>query len=112
LGLNPLRSILSELVDFDLLATSPIKLFVTATNVHSGRGRIFCSGEITPDVLLACAQQSTRAPMLRFYQLSPWQAWSASVLWRLQCCSSSFSCGEYSRHYPPLRALNTMARAE
>jgi NTE family protein len=53
LGLNPLRSILSELVDFDLLATSPIKLFVTATNVHTGRGRIFCSGEITPDVLLA-----------------------------------------------------------
>jgi NTE family protein len=55
LGLNPLRTILSELVDFDLLATSSIKLFLTATNVHTGRGRIFRSGEITPDVLLASA---------------------------------------------------------
>jgi NTE family protein len=54
-GLNPLRKILSESVDFDHLAGSPIKLFVTATNVHTGRGRIFRNGEITPDVLLASA---------------------------------------------------------
>lgn len=52
-GFNPLRMILSELVDFDLLAGSPIMLFITATNVHTGRGRIFRNGEITPDVLLA-----------------------------------------------------------
>ncbi len=52
-GLNPLRRILSESVDFDHLAGSPIKLFVTATNVHTGRGRIFRNEEITPDVLLA-----------------------------------------------------------
>ena len=30
-----------------------IKLFITATNVHTGRGRIFRNPEITPDVLLA-----------------------------------------------------------
>src|SRR5262249_2709094 len=53
--LNPLREILSECVDFDQLAGSPIKLFVTATNVHTGRGRIFRNREITPDVLLASA---------------------------------------------------------
>ena len=34
---------------------SPIKLFVTATNVHTGRGRIFRNAELTPDVLLASA---------------------------------------------------------
>jgi NTE family protein len=52
---NPLRTILSECVDFDHLAGSPIKLFITATNVHTGRGRIFRNAEITPDVLLASA---------------------------------------------------------
>ena len=33
----------------------PIKLFITATNVRTGRGRIFRNAEITPDVLLASA---------------------------------------------------------
>jgi NTE family protein len=55
LGLNPLRAILSDCVDFDHLPDSPIKLFITATNVRTGRGRIFRNGEITPDVLLASA---------------------------------------------------------
>ena len=34
---------------------SPIKLFVTATRVRTGRGRIFRNAEITADVLLASA---------------------------------------------------------
>ena len=45
----------AESVDFDRLARSPIKLFITATNVRTGRGRIFRNAEITPDVLLASA---------------------------------------------------------
>jgi NTE family protein len=52
---NPLRNILNESVDFERLANSPIKLFVTATSVRTGRGRIFRNGEITADVLLASA---------------------------------------------------------
>jgi len=52
-GLNPLRDLLLEHIDFDHLAASPIKLFITATSVRTGRGRIFRNGEITPDVLLA-----------------------------------------------------------
>jgi NTE family protein len=55
LGLNPLRGILVESIDFSRLARAPIKLFVTATNVHTGRGRIFRNSEITADVLLASA---------------------------------------------------------
>jgi NTE family protein len=55
LGLNPLRALLSKSVDFDRLARTPIKLFVTATNVRTGRGRIFRNPEITADVLLASA---------------------------------------------------------
>jgi NTE family protein len=54
-GLNPLREILAESVDFERLARSPIKLFVTATNVRTGRGRVFRNGQITPEVLLASA---------------------------------------------------------
>ena len=54
-GANPLRDILAESVDFDRLAKASIKLFVTATNVRTGRGRVFRNSEITPDVLLASA---------------------------------------------------------
>jgi NTE family protein len=53
--LNPLRGILAESIDCDRLAQSPIKLFVTATNVRTGRGRVFRNGEITTEVLLASA---------------------------------------------------------
>jgi len=54
-GFNPLEKILDESIDFARLTQSPIKLFVTATNVRTGRGRIFRNAEITPDVLLASA---------------------------------------------------------
>jgi NTE family protein len=55
LGNNPLREILAELIDFELLARSPIHLFVTATNVRTGRGKVFKNDAVTPDVLLASA---------------------------------------------------------
>ena len=55
LGLNPLRAVLAESIDFDRLARAPIRLFVTATNVRTGRGHIFRNKEITADVLLASA---------------------------------------------------------
>lgn len=52
---NPLYEILGRTVDFDRLADGPVKLFITATNVRTGRGRVFRKHEITPDVLLASA---------------------------------------------------------
>jgi NTE family protein len=55
LGFNPLRDILTDSINFDRLARAPIKLFITATNVRTGRGRIFRNAEITADVLLASA---------------------------------------------------------
>jgi NTE family protein len=54
-GANPLRQILADSVDFARLADAPFRLFVTATNVHTGRGRVFRNAELTPDVLLASA---------------------------------------------------------
>jgi NTE family protein len=55
LGKNPLRDILSGLIDFKQLAQAPIKLFITATNVSTGRGHVFKNNAITADVLLASA---------------------------------------------------------
>jgi len=54
-GSNPLTQILADSVRFDRLAAAPIKLFVTATNVRTGRGRVFRNADLTPDVLLASA---------------------------------------------------------
>lgn len=55
LDLNPLRRILADSIDFDRLSRSSIKLFITATSVRTGRGRIFRNAEISADVLLASA---------------------------------------------------------
>src|SRR5215469_2017711 len=55
LGINPLRTILLESIDFERLARASVKLFVTATRVRTGRGRIFRNAEISADVLLASA---------------------------------------------------------
>jgi NTE family protein len=54
-GSNPLTKILMESVDFKRLVKASIRLFVTATNVHTGRGRVFRNAELTPEVLLASA---------------------------------------------------------
>jgi NTE family protein len=54
-GANPLREILAEHIDFKRIAGASIRLFVTATNVRTGRGRVFRNSELTPEVLLASA---------------------------------------------------------
>jgi NTE family protein len=54
-GWNPLRSILTEGVDFERVAQSSIKLFITATNVATGRAHVFRNRDLTPDVLIASA---------------------------------------------------------
>ena len=60
-NINPLRDILSEMVDFERLrkAEAP-KLFIAATNVRTGRGRIFTDGELSAAAVLA----STTLPYL------------------------------------------------
>ena len=55
-GANPLRDDPGRQRRFrPRWRAAPIKLFVTATNVRTGRGRVFRNAEITPDVLLASA---------------------------------------------------------
>lgn len=55
-NLNLLRDVLAAQIDFSVFrADSGIKLFVAATQIATGRARIFATGEISLDVLLASA---------------------------------------------------------
>jgi len=56
LNINPLRELLEEILDIKALrACTAIKLFVTATNVETGRPRVFSREEISIDALMASA---------------------------------------------------------
>ncbi|WP_246776553.1 patatin-like phospholipase family protein [Microvirga sp. VF16] len=51
---NPLLDVLKQVVDFELLRSrSKVKLFLSATNVRSGKIRVFESHEISAEVVLA-----------------------------------------------------------
>jgi NTE family protein len=53
---NPLRNVLKPLVDFGALRSRPpFRLFVSATNVRTGRPRVFREHELELDMLLASA---------------------------------------------------------
>ncbi len=53
-AINPLRDLLLRNVDFAAVrACTDVKLFVNATNVRTGRPRVFRNGEINADVVLA-----------------------------------------------------------
>jgi NTE family protein len=56
LGLNPLRNLISEEVDFERLRTaSPIRLLIAATRVKDGGLRLFREDQVTIEVVLASA---------------------------------------------------------
>lgn len=56
LNLNPLQHLLEETVDFDAVrACNCVQLFVSATNVHTGRAHIFTGDEVTAQSVMASA---------------------------------------------------------
>ncbi|CAM3852002.1 patatin-like phospholipase family protein [Vreelandella rituensis] len=56
LKVNPLRDLVLEQVDFDLVnACRKMKVFVTATNVRTGRAKIFRQPELSVDTVMASA---------------------------------------------------------
>jgi NTE family protein len=56
LGLNPLRDLLQRLVDFERLRlASPIRLYIAATQVRTGRLKLFREHELNVDMALASA---------------------------------------------------------
>jgi len=55
LGLNPLRSVAGRHVDLAALRHGPLKLFITATSVHTGQAEVFKGERLSIDALLASA---------------------------------------------------------
>jgi NTE family protein len=55
LNINPLRDLIVRFVDFEAIKKSEMPLFIAATNVHTGRLRIFSREAITADVVMASA---------------------------------------------------------
>ena len=56
LNINPLKELFERFVDFDVVrAFSDLQIFISATNVQTGRVRIFSREKITAEALMASA---------------------------------------------------------
>src|SRR6185437_15634924 len=56
LNINPLKELIERFVDFDAIrACEHLSLFVSATNVHTGRLRVFTREQMSADVVMASA---------------------------------------------------------
>jgi NTE family protein len=55
LNINPLKDLIERFIDFEAVRKSDVALFVSATNVHTGRLRIFPRDKISADVVMASA---------------------------------------------------------
>jgi NTE family protein len=57
LGLSPLRDVLTKVIDFERLCHSPLatRLFINATNVRTGKIKVFENKDLSADVVLASA---------------------------------------------------------
>ena len=80
LNINPLRDILLALIDFEKLrSASPVELFIAATEVTSGRSRIFRNKDISVEAVLASACLPTLFPAVRVGRFHYWDgAFSAN----------------------------------
>jgi NTE family protein len=56
LNINPLRDVIERFVDFEAVrACKDVSLFISATNVHTGRLRVFPQAKLNADVVMASA---------------------------------------------------------
>ncbi|TYC53646.1 patatin-like phospholipase family protein [Rhodobacterales bacterium] len=56
LNINPLREVVDEIVDFERVhKCSDLSLFISATNVYTGKIRVFEEDEVTLDAVMASA---------------------------------------------------------
>lgn len=63
LNINPLRDLVQRTIDFDQVnSCEAVKVFVTATNVRTGRARVFRQPHITAETLMASACLPTVFP--------------------------------------------------
>ncbi len=54
-NINPLRDVLKAEIDFDAVHAAGVSLFLSATNVETGRVKVFGREEVTADAVLASA---------------------------------------------------------
>ena len=55
LNINPLKALVERLVDFEAVRKSPLQLFIAATNVHTGKLRVFPRHKIDATAVMASA---------------------------------------------------------
>ena len=55
LNINPLKTLIDRFVDFEAVRGADLALFIAATNVHTGRLRVFAREQISADVVMASA---------------------------------------------------------
>jgi NTE family protein len=56
LNINPLMDLITAHVDFDAVQScESVQVFVSATNVHTGKVRVFSKKELTPEAIMASA---------------------------------------------------------
>jgi len=55
LNINPLKDLIARFVDFEAVRTSGLPVFLAATNIHTGRLRIFSGDAISADAVMASA---------------------------------------------------------
>ncbi len=55
LNLNPLKDLVTELVDFDRVRKSKLKVYVSATNVETGRAQVWDKKHLAADHVMASA---------------------------------------------------------
>jgi NTE family protein len=66
LKINPLRDILEKIVDFDAINSSNVlKLFISATNVQTGKIKVFQNSELSIDAVMASACLPTLFPAVK-----------------------------------------------
>lgn len=55
LNTNPLKDLVTQLVDFDRVRKSKVKVYISATNVETGRAQVWDKRVLTPDHVMASA---------------------------------------------------------
>lgn len=72
LGLDPLRTILTERIDFDAIAAGPIRVHVTATDARTGRPRVFSGAALGIEPVLASACLPQLSPAVEIDGVPYW----------------------------------------
>lgn len=55
LNVNPLKDLVTQLVDFDRVRKSHVKVYISATNVETGRAHVWDKKDLSPDHVMASA---------------------------------------------------------